>query len=64
MVEIDGDVFALNSHEWNGESYNKSWKCIGELHTDASNELYDITPIFELDVEDDPIIVGYNMRVI
>ncbi|WP_433764512.1 hypothetical protein [Bacillus cereus] len=55
MVKIDGDTFALNSHEWNGESY------ILEVQ---SNELYDITPIFELNVENDPIIVDYNVKAI
>lgn len=27
-------------------------------------QLIDITPIFKLDVEEEPIIIGYNVRVI
>lgn len=48
----------------NGMENHISWKCKGEFHNESSNELYDITPIFELDVENDPIIVDYNVKAI
>ncbi|EJP80989.1 hypothetical protein [Bacillus cereus] len=42
LVKIGEDVFAL--HGWDGDSYQDSWKCTGELYMDASKERYDITP--------------------
>ena len=55
LVEIDGETFALNG--WNGETYLKCWKCLGEDLMDASEEEYQITPIYE-----DEEIAGYEVR--
>ena len=54
LVEIDGKVYALDG--WNGESYLNAWECTGEGYTDASEEQYTITPIYE-----DDEITGYEV---
>ncbi|ALA47993.1 hypothetical protein ABE137_12475 [Brevibacillus laterosporus] len=60
LVEIDGEVFALNG--WDGEAFTKSWKCTGEFHMEASEELYIITPIYDEVDEDEFNVVGYEVR--
>ena len=47
LVEIDGIVYALNN--WNGETYNNCWICLGENLMDASQEEYTIKPSSKLD---------------
>lgn len=44
LVEIDGSVYAL--YGWNGEEYLNCWKCTGEFYLDASEEEYEIRPIY------------------
>ena len=56
MYEIDGEVYAL--YGWNGETYLHCWKCIGEDHMTASEEEYEISPVYD---EDDNI-VEYEIR--
>lgn len=54
LVEIDGKVYAL--YGWNGESFSKSWECLGEQLIDASEKEYTITPIFKEDGEEFEVV--------
>lgn len=36
LIEKDGNVYAL--HGWNGEKYNKCWKCTGDHNMESSKE--------------------------
>jgi hypothetical protein len=66
IVRIDGHVYALNG--WNGEAYLKCWR--GEepysphpvILQPVSDEVYEITPVYEQIDEDEYIIVGYDVR--
>ena len=55
MYEINGEIYALDG--WNGETYLHCWKCSGENLTEASEEEYAISPIYD---EDDNI-TGYEV---
>ncbi|MDA1937150.1 hypothetical protein PDL01_28315 [Bacillus cereus] len=59
LVKIGEDVFAL--HGWDGDSYNDSWKCTGELYMNASKERYDITPRY-LRVSADITLTNYQVE--
>ncbi|ASL62705.1 Integrase (plasmid) [Bacillus cereus] len=49
----------------NADILKASFKYVSYINTKRIyGELYDITPIFKLDEEDTPIIVGHNVRVI
>ena len=57
LVEIGGIVYALNN--WNGETYNNCWICLGENLMDASQEEYTIKPIYKEIGEDEFQIIDY-----
>lgn len=59
LVKIGEDVFAL--HGWDGDSYNDSWKCTGDLYMNASKERYDITPRY-LHVSADITLTNYQVE--
>ncbi|MCU5121291.1 hypothetical protein P4310_24760 [Bacillus thuringiensis] len=59
LVKIGEDVFAL--HGWDGDSYNDSWKCTGDLYMNASKERYDITPRY-LRVSADITLMNYQVE--
>ena len=59
LVEIEGSVYAL--HGWNGEKYCDCWKACGEYLTDSSNEIFTLTPIYEIQEEEDFKIIGYDI---
>lgn len=56
LVEIEGEVYAL--YGWNGESYLESWKCTGEDYMEASEEQYEVIPIYG----DDLTVIRYEAR--
>ncbi|MBP1971563.1 hypothetical protein J2Z83_003714 [Virgibacillus natechei] len=57
LVEIDGTVYAL--HGWNGEKFNNCWICTGEYNMVASEEEFEIEPIYSDDEDMD--IIGYEV---
>jgi len=59
LVEIDGEVYALGG--WNGERYGNCWKCTGKYNMEASEEEYEIMPIYEKIDEDEYEIIGYEV---
>ncbi|OWT47724.1 MULTISPECIES: hypothetical protein [Bacillus] len=61
LVKISDEVFALNG--WDGDSYTDSWKCIGELHMDASKERFDIIPRY-FHVSSDIVLLSYQVEKI
>ncbi len=57
LVEINGTVYALNG--WNGETYLNCWICSGEFNMDASEQEYEISPVYSND--EDMEIIGYEV---
>lgn len=60
MYRIGKKVFAL--HGWNGEKYTECWECSGIGNTDASKEVYEITPIYEEVEEDNYDLIGFEVQ--
>lgn len=60
LIKIDGSVYALSG--WNGEKYLNCWKCTGEGYMDASEEEYEITPVYREVSEDEFEVIGYDVK--
>lgn len=60
LVEVDGHVYAL--YGWNGEAYLHCWECTGYHYMDASEEEFELVPVYTQTDDDDFDIVDYEVR--